>query len=407
MEQYVSASPDPSLIMSYLYRLDPVIDQKRLDPNQDSNIDKVEGAIDLRWLTAKHQNGKYQIIMTDTSRPRGKQRVGEAIVQVCEPDLVPLCDPRTVVWSDPKNATYIAQLQSRNMLPPGVMGGNIPAAAAPVAPVAAAAPAAASAAAGGGAYSPIQQAREMMNLVKELQGEAPAISEARLMPIVEQLTENNLKLLERLQNAQPAAAVAPKSLVEQIREVRELNEVIGGGSAAAPAPESILQQAGVVFSALASLASTLFPHGLPWMAPAEAPAAAAGAAGAVAGSSVASAGAAGAVAANAISNDEGDVMFQVMSRIVPAAFAAFAGGAAGAAFAAEHHKSSEAARADLEAVRAAGLAKVLGYLVYVPNLEKLLQDAGRTRADLDDFIIEIVRFDPAAAVPAAKKRGGK
>jgi hypothetical protein len=106
--EFCQLYPKPEGVITYLYRLQPVIDREQIG-SKDTSIDKVTGeVVDTEWLGRKWGSGRYLCLFNDSSRPANLQQVAKCVIDVEDPTLAPVLDPAELVINE-KNAAVIAK----------------------------------------------------------------------------------------------------------------------------------------------------------------------------------------------------------------------------------------------------------------------------------------------------------
>lgn len=388
MKKHFDAAADKTLIFSYLMRIWPICDQRRVTgPKGHINIDKIPGVFTREYILAKHGNGAYQISFHDDSRPRAKRRVGVLNFEIQEPGAVPLCDPRAVLWNDPRNAQYVEALRA---------GGGLPGEA--LAEMGAASNAAATATATAAAVpvrslkSEVAELMEVQQMLGVSGGRGAGdggLNQAVLLPLFNSMAQTNIALMERLQTAAAAPPASARGGLGDLREMIGLLVSMGwappGGAPAAAAvasatgaPVEAAAESGlsVLMSGLGSIASIVKDAREMFFAMRGAPAPAVGDGGAsdetLPSAPVQS-------AAPAQSTNEG-AMLQKVQTFGQYALNAFLDGKTGAEFV----EAAEALPDGAELIAMArefGVVKLKQMLSFVPGLEARLGEEGKTLAD--------------------------
>lgn len=117
IEQFVaqiSARPDKSSLLIYVYRQWPIIDRKLVDSKAVNNIDKIpceDLPDDLSdYLLKKHGSGKYQMRLFDRNAGKKGAEVLRCEINLNNHDFPPLTDPAEVVERD-ENRSHIEYLK--------------------------------------------------------------------------------------------------------------------------------------------------------------------------------------------------------------------------------------------------------------------------------------------------------
>lgn len=420
--KYVKTCAHPEQCISYVFRLEPVIDMRRVTgPDGQINIEKIDGAPTREHLLAKHGNGVYQISFHDMSRPRARRRVGVTTIEIQEPGSIPLCDPATVVWDHPRNRPYVSALQTLGKLPPGVViGGAGPVqangvAVAPVAVPVAALPAARNLAA---------EVRELVEVGELLRGSAggagsggAGVEGALLLPLLTHMTNSNIALMNQLREQSAGGGG-----LGQMREMIGLLQTLGwsapgqaGAAAAAPAAAAVEAEGGPLASlgSIASIVSdvrdmfAMFRGG-------GAPAGPAGPAAAdedmepAAIAAPAQTTQSNGVGAPAAEKSEEETMLERLQSFAGPAFDRFLNGVSPAAFVSELNGSAEG-RAALAEVVKVDRNLISGYLGFVRGLSNTLAEKGKTKAELLAWIDAALTLAaaPSAASGGRNSKGGR
>lgn len=424
MAEYVAKCPNKDQIFSYLFRAWPKIQQRRITgPKGLLNIDKLAGVYTRDQILSKYGSGVYKISFHDFSRPRAKRRVGQYVLELHEPGVLPVCDARTVVWEEAENQSYISQLQAAGALPQqafeyiarrdGLAASGVPVAAA-------AAPAVPSLSA---------QVSEVISTARMLReemgggskGGGDALQGSILLPLITTLGNMNMQLFERMNQvaAGPPPAAAPAgSAIGQIKEVVGLMQLMGwrspGGAvvdvaadAAGGGVEGAAPTGSVIMAGLSSVSSIVRDvrdmlamfrgGGVAGVAPA-----APGAAPVDEGGEYVDNGPPGGDVVP-MPERKGESMLQQLQAFGQLALDAFFAGETGPEFAARM-ATIPANLAALDKARSFGTARIGFYLEMVDGLPAELSKRGRTMAELEQWIIAAVAV-PAVAGGGRKKAG--
>lgn len=413
MAEYEKTCENKEQLISYLFRVWPVIEQRRATgPKGQVNIDKVAGVFTRNYILSKHGSGVYKISFHDMGRPRARRRVGVLVLELHEPGVIPVCDPRTVIWSHERNQSYLAQLQTVGPLPSQALefmaqrdGLTLPSQTVAV-PVVAPVP------------SMSAQVAEVINTAKLLRDEMGGggrggggeLQTSVLLPLITTLGNMNMALFERMNQAAAAPPAAPAGGgLGHLREVMGLLQSMGwrapGGAvvdvaADAVAPEPAAPGGGVI-QALSAVAS-IFRDGremFEMMRGGGAAAAAGGvgyAGGVDDGEVVENTGA----AVPATQSTQGETMLKHLQEFGNMALDSFLSGEPGAAFA-QRMDGDAVGRERMEKARSQGLERIKFFLDMVPGLSETVQGRGRSMAEVHAWLAS------ALAPAPARKKGGR
>lgn len=393
MHKHYEAAADKTLIFSYLMRIWPICDQRRVTgPKGHINIDKIPGVFTREYILAKHGNGAYQISFHDDSRPRAKRRVGVLNFDIQEPGAVPLCDPRAVLWNDPRNAQYVEALRAAGALPPEAHAemGTAAAAAAGAVATAAAAPVRSLTA----QVSELMEVQQMLG-VGQRSGGGSDLNQAVLLPLFNSMAQTNIALMERLQQA--SAAPPPAARAGGLGDLREMIGLLvslgwappGGvpaaavaAAAGAPVEAPAESALGTLMSGLGSIASIVKDAREMFFAMRGAPVPVAGDDG---GASVETLPAAPSAAAE---TDERGAMMQKVQTFGQFALTAFLEGRTAAEFVESANALPDGAEL-IGMAREFGVGKLKQMLSFVPGLEDRLKGEGKSMDDAKRWLDQV------------------